>query len=394
MKLLHEDEFSCIEFLLDKKGQTIQITYFDIEYSAYFDVYKAQGFLSELHKAGLVNIKSSQIDHARYYSDVFLKKYSGLVIDKDIEGAKKLAISFNLEPLNETLVEQKSIEETWALIDEVLKKEPDLLSEEGFRFDLYDNIILILEVKENLKDYLDQYLKAFRNDELKKPPSQKEDWAKVPYFERDFYRYKKQREILLDIIKKKTELQNPREIRISINNELPVEHLNLGELLACLEKDGIIVVGKYEFSGAGSSGYNIVLSVAEDKIQKTPTKEQTISQSGAPSLVNENGVGYIKLYKQGSKIKIGKTGTRKYRLLEVLLEPLGAAKTIEAIFDAIRVSRDESDSRLMDGYLAQPRKMELIEYAMKELQKTDGLRGKIKLNLSANRRSAWLTIED
>ena len=111
------------------------------------------------------------------------------------------------------------------------------------------------------------------------------------------------------------------------------------------------------------------------------------------SLITEKGVGYLKFYKHGPRIEIGSAKTRKFRLLNALIEPLGTAKTIETVFEAIELPKDKTDGRLTDSYLSQERKIELIDYTMKELQKIEGLTGKIKLGYSNNRRNVWLILE-
>ena len=85
-------------------------------------------------------------------------------------------------------------------------------------------------------------------------------------------------------------------------------------------------------------------------------------------------------------------GTRKYRLLAALIDPLGMAKSVEVVFEAIRLTKDESDGRLRDDYLSQTRKLELIEFTIKDLQKISGLRGKIRLGISADKRTVRLIV--
>jgi hypothetical protein len=98
-----------------------------------------------------------------------------------------------------------------------------------------------------------------------------------------------------------------------------------------------------------------------------------------PILKIEGNIGYFKFYKEGLKIEIGKVDTKKYRLLACLLNIPETAKTTDSVFEAIKKSKDESDPNLNDAYLSSNRKLELIKYTMKELQKIEGLTGKIKL---------------
>lgn len=277
MRLLHEDELSCIEFLLERQGQEIMIKYSDIAYSSdYFGdemigIQRALNFLLELYKDGLIIIKSSKIDWNGFFSDSLLKQYSGLIKSNNIKNAKNLAISFNLEILNETQNEQKSLEETYTIINKLLERKGLDISGGDFPRDLYEAISIKIEVKKELKEYLVKYLIAFQNDELKKPESPKEKWYRVRYFENEYYRYKKQREIFIDLLQKKLETQNPKSIKIDLQKELPFEHLNLGELLLCLENEEIIKDLNIEtdfgdFNSIDNTMVkNLLLSVDEEK---------------------------------------------------------------------------------------------------------------------------------
>lgn len=98
-----------------------------------------------------------------------------------------------------------------------------------------------------------------------------------------------------------------------------------------------------------------------------------------PTLLIEGKMGYLKFYKEGQRILVGKVDTRKYRLLSVLWEPLGVARAIDVVFEAVKDPKDNSDGRLKDRYTAPARQREIIDYTMKELQKIKGLKGRISL---------------
>jgi hypothetical protein len=103
------------------------------------------------------------------------------------------------------------------------------------------------------------------------------------------------------------------------------------------------------------------------------------TSSKKPTFFKENGRGYIKFYKEGPRIFIGKVDTRKCRLVETLIDAPSAAKNVSVVFDAIKHPKDSSDGRLKDSYTAPARQREIIDYAMKELQTIKGLKGRIFL---------------
>jgi len=113
--------------------------------------------------------------------------------------------------------------------------------------------------------------------------------------------------------------------------------------------------------------------------ESAPSNPTAGVASRKPTLFVENGKGYIKFFKEGPRIFIGKVQTRKYRLIETLIKTPGVAKDVGVVFDAIKLSKDSVDSRLNDLYTGSARQREIIGYAMKELQTIKGLKGHVSL---------------
>ena len=67
-------------------------------------------------------------------------------------------------------------------------------------------------------------------------------------------------------------------------------------------------------------------------------------------------------------------------------------KNIDVIFEVIQKPKDKSDTDLKNSYTAPARKREIINYAIKELQGTLGLKGHISLIYHQNKRNAALKI--
>jgi hypothetical protein len=135
------------------------------------------------------------------------------------------------------------------------------------------------------------------------------------------------------------------------------------------------------------------------KSEELPPQSQLIQETkletdnGKPYTGVESGVGYFKFYKQGGNIKIGKENTRSFKLLRCLTEPqFGIQKTIEAVFEAIKLEKDDEDSRL-SGLSSPARKtriLEIIDYTKKELQKNKALQGKITYCMDKKKEKMWL----
>jgi len=113
------------------------------------------------------------------------------------------------------------------------------------------------------------------------------------------------------------------------------------------------------------------------RLNEGETGDSIQVKTGKPYCIVENGWGYLKFGKFGKKKKIGKPKSRPFRLLQCLLEPLETGRTVDSVFEAIRLSKDKDDSRLSGWNTSQTRKVEIIKNTIKELQKGKKLEGKI-----------------
>lgn len=137
------------------------------------------------------------------------------------------------------------------------------------------------------------------------------------------------------------------------------------------------------------------------RIEKAQFKKEIIeeiegkkkTQDGKkPFCIVENNWGYLKFDKYGEKIKIGTPKSRHFRLLECLLEPFGKAKTIEVVFDWIKLLKDKKDSDLSgwDNYKKKNRQIVIIQNAIKELQKGNKLRKKLAFEFDDIKTKIWI----
>lgn len=134
--------------------------------------------------------------------------------------------------------------------------------------------------------------------------------------------------------------------------------------------------------------------VPEKIIERLDTETFTHpSNDDSPEVLEVGKEGYFKFRKNGAKIRIGKSTTRQYRLIKALIFPLGTNKIIESIFDEIGISRDGDDPRLKDYHTAHERKVELINWAIKEIQKIPELQGRLLFEFSPdNKRSICMKL--
>lgn len=85
-----------------------------------------------------------------------------------------------------------------------------------------------------------------------------------------------------------------------------------------------------------------------------------------PVCVTENGIGFLVI--DNNKIEVGKIGTRKFRLLESLCDPFGLGKTIDSVFDNIRLDKDSLNPSISGSHTAHVAKLVIIESTFGEIQ--------------------------
>jgi hypothetical protein len=237
--------------------------------------------------------------------------------------------------------------------------------------------------RDRLAEYFDFYIKQFIGDNLSQDDS-------------NYLRFENQQQKTLEMLSDyRTKYGNDFVLKYEPSgSEFSPEHdiyLFIHSIIA-LEKLGKIKVEKGWFyddvaPDKQTNTYKIKLSITGPEAKEAKHKKLD------PVLKVEDGIGYFKFYKEGQKIEIGKTDTRKYRLLLCLLDTLGSARTIDSVFETIKISRDKSDARLNDSYLSSNKKLEVIQFTMKELQKIKGLTGKITLEFPHDNRTVLLKLK-
>lgn len=99
-------------------------------------------------------------------------------------------------------------------------------------------------------------------------------------------------------------------------------------------------------------------------------KSITPKQQGGPKpiCITKGDLGFLII--EGGKVLIGGKNTRKFRLIQCLCELFGTARTIDMIFESIKLSKDKKDSDLQSEYLSKERKIQIIKNTFKEIQRT------------------------
>lgn len=131
-----------------------------------------------------------------------------------------------------------------------------------------------------------------------------------------------------------------------------------------------------------------------EQAESLEQEEEGSNVSRLPETFIEKGVGYFKFNKQSKKIKVGGENTRHFRLLHFLCNPIETSRTVDSVFEAIKLSKDANDSALAsyNQHQANGRKLDLIDFAKKELQKIDGLKSRLKFEHEKRQKTYRLKI--
>ncbi len=133
----------------------------------------------------------------------------------------------------------------------------------------------------------------------------------------------------------------------------------------------------------------------DSKIKEAMDTIQPRQQNGKPYCEIKGKWGFLKLNKWSRGIKIGNANSQPFKLLQCLSEPLGTAKAIDTVFEAIRESvKYKSKSGMYTSAMDKAQKTKLIEYAIKELQKDNKLQGKFKFRWDDLKIKIWLEYFD
>jgi hypothetical protein len=127
----------------------------------------------------------------------------------------------------------------------------------------------------------------------------------------------------------------------------------------------------------GVLGNSLSLPAQVQEKALTTTSGKEFPTTFRPRIVVEDGVGFLQVFRQTKKHRIGGIGTRRFKLVCCLFSPEGTEDAAhnptlqgyERVFDAIRLPKDDRNSKLESIATAQIEKLNIIKSAIKEFQK-------------------------
>lgn len=109
---------------------------------------------------------------------------------------------------------------------------------------------------------------------------------------------------------------------------------------------------------------------------------------GKPKLFEKQGYGYLQ-YGSSRPIKIGKVSSKHWKLLFFTFDALGAERTLPSVFEEIANKKDLQKSKSSNKTTAM---VSVIEYANKELQKGNKLKGRLVIVVDEKRKTVKATL--
>lgn len=289
---------------------------------------------------------------------------------------------------------------------------------------IFEHIHIRLKVSNTskLEKYLTEYIGLFRNDSLNGvsnfglTKSFFSSGLSVPLHTK-LFGYKKQREILIKHIEKKYDEYQRNDLEIGSpyvepeyigdvdDNTFQLKVPNDNEILfrfvhtmVALSFENYLEIDDFSYGTTQLFDLYDRGFLFRVKLKKGAETISTITPTtikSKPFLVTEKQKGYLKFTKNGEKIFIGNTSTRKFRLLKVLMEPIdaiGTARNIDVVFEAIKLQKDKNNTNLKDNYLKKDKQLSIIEYTIKELQKIKKLQGRFRFAFDNGKKIMWLEI--
>ncbi|MFA5095327.1 MAG: hypothetical protein WC447_01535 [Candidatus Paceibacterota bacterium] len=335
---------------------------------------------------------------------------------EDVEKFLEIYYKHNKEQFKKNVTTPR----TWLFEDNQTKLANLIFAHTDFHLFIKDNT--------KLNNYLKEYIKLFKKDELDKLSNKGLTGSffttsRLIPLNNQLWGFEKQKEILVQHIEKnfneykKSSLQISHpyfepvyegdteegitEITISPKNEDEADRFLFVHTIIALEYKKFLEIkslfyGYMDLFDLYDRGFVFQIKLPKEVNNKDeeiteiskPVKKSNIK----PFLVTKNKKGYLKFAKNSPNIFIGSITTRKFRLLQALMEPIetiGTARKIDKVFEAIKLPRDNNDPKLKDNYLSRDRKLSIIQYTIKEIQKIKKLQRKIHFSFGENNQIIW-----
>jgi len=171
-----------------------------------------------------------------------------------------------------------------------------------------------------------------------------------------------------------------------------IKHIRIFKTLRDFEKEGMIQRTDSNFSFSRTLSHTLsrawrvefkptekfIKLWEKKKKERKKGEESEEKEKIKPSTFSKNCWGYFRFSEISKPIRVSQKNKKPFLLLQALCYPkFGAFKSSEGLFETIRTPKDTDGTQWSD-ITANSKKIEKIQYTIKELQGTRGLKGKLK----------------
>jgi len=218
-----------------------------------------------MHKDKVINFNKVKLKLDGYYEDSAVKNIADFLKKSLKDGAKKILCGSGQKPFFKLMDKGCRIEE---FIDLIENNNKFTALSGHISYDIWDNIIFKVEINEEQWQVLDNFYKFYLDKFIKD-----EIYFEIKPNEEPRMRYKKQREILLNIVKILLDRFSPKNLDIlKLCSNFNYKNLDIFEHLLVLEKQKIIKINDIAISGSGSCLIETDVDI-DEKIFKITTKD-------------------------------------------------------------------------------------------------------------------------
>lgn len=140
----------------------------------------------------------------------------------------------------------------------------------------------------------------------------------------------------------------------------------------------------------------------KESVLTSPTAMSDAPTPLKPRLVVTKGIGYLQLFDRDLKRRIAGAKTRQFLLVKVLFSPANKLdagyspnfQSHERVYEAIALPKDKRNNLLKEPATERTTKCDIIEYAIKEIQKNKKLRGYLSFDWNDGKVRMQITLPE
>lgn len=273
MDKLHSEEFDFLR-VISSSNNTAYLFHIGSELRGQLEAHDWLKLVAKFEKLGLVKIEKIRINYSRGFLDTLLQPFSKAINNNDTKAASELAKVAGLPSLMRTNALFHSLDEIAETLELVFNERAEVTNadptETEFGKDLLEAIELDLTINKEVNQFFRKYVDTFVHDKLVE--TTKDHSNSFPGTNFTQYRYKKQRQVFCDFLKRQTKLNNPNHIKVIGLKHDDLIRMDIDLLAEAMMTEGVIT--HYDYAMEKGTPFHMFVTVNEEKLFD-PTKTET-----------------------------------------------------------------------------------------------------------------------